>query len=186
MEEKFRLFQQSNFQKAVPISKKGKGRGKSTVQNDLHFSQEVEKEAQRRLRSFLQTEPSTSNSFDSQSSVPERILRDPPLPLPSAPPLEAGYWTEDTSSVGSRRSMSMLNEPLKVGATKKVYITNIEVTLNGTPLDQVRDKQNEQECMQAYWRLFTFNGQMNSLFTNGIREMAYDYSQMFFLIIKVN
>jgi hypothetical protein len=176
MEEKFRLFQQSNFQKAVPISKKGKGRGKSTVQNDLQFSQEVEKEAQRRLRSFLQTEPSTSNSFDSQSSVPlssGRVLRDTSLPLPSAPPLEAGYWTEDSSVTGSRRSMSMLNEPLKVGATKKVYITNIEVTLNGTPLDQVLDKQNEQECMQAYWRLFTFNGQMNSLFTNGIRKMAY-------------
>ena len=41
--------------------------------------------------------------------------------------------------------------------------------LNGTPLDQVEDKQNEDECIQAYWRMFTFNGLMNSLFTNGIR-----------------
>jgi hypothetical protein len=35
---------------------------------------------------------------------------------------------------------------------------------------QVEDKQTEDQCMQAYWRMFTFNGQMNSLFTNGIRN----------------
>ena len=53
--------------------------------------------------------------------------------------------------------------------TKYVFIRKIEVMLNGTPLDQVEDKQNEDECIQAYWRMFTFNGLMNSLFTNGIR-----------------
>jgi hypothetical protein len=111
----------------------------------------VAKEAQKRLRAFLQnSEPSTS-SFDS-------------FPEPSAPPLE--NWTEDNSSVGC----ASINRSLSLAATKKVFITNITVTLNGTPLDQVTDKQNEEECMQAYWRLFTFNGQMNSLFTNGIRN----------------
>ena len=53
---------------------------------------------------------------------------------------------------------------------KHVYIRRIEVLLNGSPIDQVEDKQNDDECMQAYWRMFAFNGQMNSLFSNGIRH----------------
>lgn len=64
---------------------------------------------------------------------------------------------------------SVFTEDLQ--ADKKfVYIRRIEVLLNGSPLDQVEDKENEDECIQAYWRLFTFNGQMNTLFTNGIRH----------------
>ena len=55
---------------------------------------------------------------------------------------------------------------------KNVFIRKIDVTLNGSPIDQVEDKQNEDECIQAYWRMFTFNGQMNSLFTNGIRQFS--------------
>ena len=33
---------------------------------------------------------------------------------------------------------------------------------------QIEDRQTEDECMQAYWKMFTFNGQMNTLVTNGI------------------
>ena len=58
---------------------------------------------------------------------------------------------------------------------KFVYIRKIEVLLNGSPIDQVEDKQNIDECIQAYWRMFTFNGQMNSLFTNGIRLFNLKY-----------
>ena len=57
----------------------------------------------------------------------------------------------------------------QVTGDKTVFIKKIEVLLNGSPIDQVEDKQNIDECIQAYWRMFTFNGQMNSLFTNGIR-----------------
>ncbi len=145
MEEKFQL--QEKNKKA-----KGKGRGKKSTERDSDFSEEVAREAQRRLRSFLQSEASTSDSFET-------------LPMPSAPPLED--WT-DNASIRS----GPFGQNCQASATEKVYITNIEVTLNGTPLDQVFDKQNEEECMQAYWRLFTFNGQMNSLFTNGIRKIA--------------
>ena len=59
---------------------------------------------------------------------------------------------------------------------KFVYIRKIEVLLNGTPIDQIEDKQNEDECMQAYWRMFAFNGQMNSLFTNGITYEDFRYA----------
>jgi hypothetical protein len=66
---------------------------------------------------------------------------------------------------------SELNYPNQFTDSKKVYIRKIEVLLNGSPIDQVEDKQNADECIQAYWRMFTFNGLMNSLFTNGIRQL---------------
>ena len=213
MEEKFRIFQ-ANLKQTVPPKAKGKGRGKKSTLNENQFSDQVSKEAERRLRSFLQSSGVnfinnlltafalvdsksvkillshqwlfTLLGFTSVKAVritlmklsPEASTSTPSLSAPnvsenfepSAPPLEAGYWTEDNSSVsGSQASVSM-NSRQKVGATEKVYILNIEVTLNGTPIDQVLDQQNEDECMQAYWRMFTFNGQMNSLFTNGIRN----------------
>ena len=78
------------------------------------------------------------------------------FPRPSAPPAE---------------NESERNFPNELNAEeKKVFIRKIEVLLNGSPIDQVEDKQNADECIQAYWRMFTFNGQMNSLFTNGIRD----------------
>ena len=54
---------------------------------------------------------------------------------------------------------------------KTIYIKKIDCQLNSNSLDQVEDKANEDECMQMYWRMFKFNGQLNSLFTNGI---SYD------------
>ncbi len=156
MEEQFRIFQ-TNLKQTVPKSK-GKGRGKKSSLNDNQFSEQVTKEAERRLRSFLQSsEPSTSLA----ANVSENFE-------PSAPPLESSYWTEDNNSIRSGQASVSMRQT--VGAKEKVYITNIEVTLNGTPIDQVLDQQNEDECIQAYWRMFTFNGQMNSLFTNGIRN----------------
>ena len=93
------------------------------------------------MRSFLESERISSSGAGSEASFS--------FPFPSAPPEE--NLTEDDD--------------------KFVFIRKIEVLLNGTPLDQVEDKQNEDECIQAYWRMFAFNGQMNSLFTNGI---SYD------------
>lgn len=51
---------------------------------------------------------------------------------------------------------------------KPIFIKRVDLTINGTSIDQIEDKQTEDECMQSYWRMFTFNGQMNSLVTNGI------------------
>ena len=54
MEEKFRIFQ-ANLKQTVPPKSKGKGRGKKSTVNENQFSDEVSKEAERRLRSFLQS-----------------------------------------------------------------------------------------------------------------------------------
>ena len=35
----------------------------------------------------------------------------------------------------------------------------------------VEDKSNKDECMQMFWRMYFYNGQLNSLTTNGI---SYD------------
>ena len=101
-------------------------------------------EARRRLRSFLESERISTSSESS-------------FPIPSAPPFETCSNVHDEVNL--------------TDDDKYVFIRKIEVLLNGTPIDQVEDKQNADECMQAYWRMFAFNGQMNSLFTNGI---SYD------------
>ena len=73
LEEKLqeKLVQFENFQKQFENLKgKGKGRGKRTRQPSPDFADEVNKEAQRRLRSFLneQNEPIPSTSRSSHSS----------------------------------------------------------------------------------------------------------------------
>ena len=74
--------------------------------------------------------------------------------------------------IGARSITSVTTEQFPLQDEDKfVFIRKIEVLLNGTPLDQVEDKQNEDECIQAYWRMFAFNGQINSLFTNGISNI---------------
>ena len=75
LEEKLqeKLLQFENFQKQFENSKgkgKGKGRGKRQRQSSPDFADEVNKEAQRRLRSFLneQNDPIPSTSRSSHSS----------------------------------------------------------------------------------------------------------------------
>jgi hypothetical protein len=58
---------------------------------------------------------------------------------------------------------------------KTFYITKVDCLLNSIPLDAIDDFQSEEQCMQAYWRFFTANGQMNSLFTNSITYEQFRY-----------
>ena len=131
--------------------KKNKGKGKKSVKTT---EEQINLEAQKRLRSFLQSEKQS----ESQESASCSSSSYSSFPKPSAP-------FEDSHST------PYVQSSFGLGEKKKVFIKKIEVLLNGSPIDQVEDKQNEDECIQAYWRLFTFNGQMNSLFTNGI---SYD------------
>ena len=124
IEEKFKEFQNNLVQG------KGKGKGKSSRKvTEASLDEEIDKEARKRLRSFLDCEKLSSSASDITHSIPE----------PSAP-----YY-----------------EHLSDEEPKYVYIRKIEVLLNGSPIDQVEDKQNKDECIQAYWRMFTFNGSPN-------------------------
>ena len=129
---------------------KGKGRGKLSKS----VSEQIDQEARKRLRSFLECEDLAPGSSSSHS-----------IPKPSAPPFEDS--STDYDYPGPSYSIKDISDEDE----KYVFIRKIEVLLNGSPIDQVEDKQTEDECLQAYWRMFAFNGQMNSLFTNGIRKL---------------
>ena len=111
---------------------KGKGKGKkstpsTSVTQNSDFQVAVEKEAQRRLRSFIERND-------------PQVEEDACLIQPSAPPPPSiSNWTEcESQNLGS----------LCVGAkvTKTIYIKKVEVTLNGVPLDLVEDKESEDEA----------------------------------------
>ena len=133
IEQKFLEFQQqfsvqSNSQKPT----KGKGRGKKTKNQQ---QTEIEDEAQRRLRLFLASQE--NDSF-----------------APSAPPLDS----QAASSRSSQRfqSCSQLSDDgsqrdvINDATEKEIFITKIEITINGTPIDQIEDKQTSDECIQVH------------------------------------
>ena len=128
---------------------KGKGKGKKSkkVPESEATQSEIAREAEKRLQDFL-----SMNNLCAASAPPQSISS-------HQSNRQSDYaWTNDSSS---------LRNPIK-DATKAIFIKKLELTINGTPIDQIEDKQTEDECIQAYWKMFTFNGQMNTLFTNGI------------------
>ena len=74
-------------------------------------------------------------------------------------------------------------EPESVNETVNVYIKNISVALNQNAIDQIEDKQNEDECMQAYWRMSNFNGQMNNQHSAGISYDDFRHVSYFKLVL---
>jgi hypothetical protein len=56
------------------------------------------------------------------------------FPLPSAPPLENESWASDSDLPPRITRLTQLT------TKKTIYVRKIEVTLNGTPIDQVEDK----------------------------------------------
>ena len=121
---------------------KGKGRGKKSaiaksatpsLQNS-DFQSAVEKEAQRRLRSFIQHNEPSLNLDQNPSTSYE----------PSAPPPPSiSNWTDDESP-------SLNNSSVGAKVTKTIFIKKVEVTLNGVPLDLVEDKETEDEVIKQY------------------------------------
>jgi hypothetical protein len=136
---------------------KGKGRGRG---------------GSARGKSLLNSPPHGPNPefFGFDGSLPGSSRQIPPRQSARS----SDIFTEDESilpSVHSVTSVATRRSERQLGDTKKVHLTKIQCLLNNAPIDMIDDFQNEDECMQAYWRLFTFNSQMNSLFTNGI---SYD------------
>ena len=61
---------------------------------------------------------------------------------PSAPPIDnESFWTSDDD--GPR-----IPRLTRLQAKKKIFIRKIEVTLNGTPIDQVEDNVSLQETFK--------------------------------------
>jgi len=146
--------------------KKGKNTQKKTLQEEINF------EADKRLRQFLAQQSEFNESRSSQSE---------PVPGPSRQKAQTSNsrYKQFTSN-SSRQSETWTEDqdgdpdPPKP-LTKNVFIRRIDCYLNANPIDQIEDKQTEDECMQAYFRLFTHNGQMNSLYTNSISYNEFSY-----------
>ena len=102
----------------------------------------------------------------------------PPEPQPSTSQEAAARLegfvdgcTPPQNPSSSYADSDLFTEDLPQKTFKTIYIKKLDCQLNSNSLDQVEDRPNEDECMQMYWRMFKFNGQLNTLFTNGI---SYD------------
>jgi hypothetical protein len=137
---------------ATSLSVKGKGRGKKS-------SQEVCEVAG----------PSNEDFADASTSGPSNLRTGQSQSHPPRPPSNFSNFTEDRSerSFNSDRNMRQSDST----TTTNIYIKRLDCFLNSVAIDQIEDKQNEDECIQAYWKLFQANGQINSMVTNGI---SYD------------
>jgi hypothetical protein len=152
IKEQFKVFQNM-------VENNGKEKGKRGKKRNYVTEEDVNREAQKRLEDFLEQRGPGSQGVPSTSgaccAVPSELL------------------TEDRSTA------SQCQASPKVTATpKKIYLKKIELQLNGQKMDQLEDSLTEDECIQSFWRLSTFNGQMNSLFANSIsyndfRENAF-------------
>ena len=59
------------------------------------------------------------------------------------------------------------------GTKKTVYITNVQLLLNGVPLDQIDTTETEDECIRSYFKFNQNCGFGHGLFTSGITYEDY-------------
>jgi hypothetical protein len=145
METRFQEFQKKFLEQSGNQTSKGKGKGKGK-KTKRNVENEIEVEAQKRLRLFLNSQTG-SNSVDEFQPVSSLGMSLPSTsgfqnrPEREVPDDDA--WTNDTSSVRT-------SDPIPVVATRKIYITRMDLTINGTSVDQIQDIQTEDECIQEY------------------------------------
>ena len=132
----------STFFSTIAAKKtKGKGRGKGKKsQNDQVAG--PSNEAMQRMNDFIENAASgVASASSSRTSIRSNQRRDVDV--------ESDLFTED-------------REPLTT--KKKIYIKKVDCQLNANSIDQVDDKANVDECMQMFWRMYKFNGQVICLF----------------------
>jgi hypothetical protein len=140
--------------KPIRGKEKGKGRGKKS---DLNYERLQEEDS---IPGTSQAQPSQYRSMSTYSN-----------------------FTEDSSRASVAPSANIASS-VQQSTTKNVYIRKVDCFLNSVSIDQIEDNENEDECMQAYWRLFQANGQINSLVTNGISYNDFRYLQYTFIYFK--
>jgi hypothetical protein len=133
---------------------KGKGRGK----NSLNYPYPQQRPGQQRLRDYIQRAEEPIAGPSNQRST--RSI--------------ASNFTEDLSSTNSVRGIitpTPVTSPRNSNVRqekKKVYLQKIDCFLNSICIDAIEDRQSQDECIQAFWRLFNANGQLNALNSCGI------------------
>jgi hypothetical protein len=124
IEERFQEFQQT-------FSKQQKSKGKGKGKKSKNLQTEIEEEAQRRLQAFLASQQANSNSNEFYPTNSEGIN------LPSTSGTQPFQSFQSCSRVSDDRftndSSSVYRDPVPV-TTKDIFITKIEITINGTPV----------------------------------------------------
>ena len=59
-------------------------------------------------------------------------------------------------------------EPELSQEKKTIYIQKVDCQFNGNSIDSIEDKATVDQAMQQFWRMYYFNGQLSSLFSNGL------------------
>jgi hypothetical protein len=73
--------------------------------------------------------------------------------------LNSDLFTEDLQS-------ELTDDPIPV--KKTIFIQKVDCQFNGNSIDSIEDKASVDQAMQQFWRMYYFNGQLNSLFSNGL------------------
>jgi hypothetical protein len=65
-------------------------------------------------------------------------------------------WTNDSSSSRNERiqQSDVISDIPTLAATKSIFLKRVEVTINGTPIDMIEDKQTEDECIHEIMNIY--------------------------------
>lgn len=127
--------------------KKGVGKRTQNIQQTSHENEPIQSTSHQSSGSFdrrSQTESTRRGATNRlEDFIGERASN------------SSDIYTEDQSVAG-------------LGAKKTIFIQNVDCQFNGNSLDSIVDRSTEDESMQQFWRMYYFNGQLNSLFSNGL------------------
>ena len=126
IEAKFKTFQENFVSKPKG---KGKGKGKNSKKTEEDLQMQIQAEAEKRLREFLSAQQATVDQYEPQPSTSRNSNGRLSKQINSR--LSDDCWTNDSNSI---RHIPDLVAPR---ATKSIYIRKLELTINGTPIDQV-------------------------------------------------
>ena len=120
------------------------------------------------------SKPTTSNTQTQDSSIFTRLRNS----FSNNPGENQNEPTPSTSSRSGSLPPPAYSELNFEATTKTVFIKQVELLLNGAPVDQIETRETEDDCIFTFWKMFQNGGFGNSLFTNGLsyddfREVDY-------------
>jgi|FrelakmetLWP11LW_1041352.scaffolds.fasta_scaffold19746_1 hypothetical protein len=136
------------------VKHKGKGKkSKNTMQNETEPMQSTSRET----RSNQSKASNVSNSSPLTKEAVSRLNR---FIGNQETPTQPGLMGELNSDI--------FTEDLQQESLKKIWIQKIDCQFNGNSIDSIEDNATEDQAMQQFWRMYYFNGQINSLFSSGL------------------
>jgi hypothetical protein len=139
---------------------KHKGRGKKSKKTVEDTAQNLTEE-----RNEEPIQSTSQNARVSRSSTTNS--RSPRLTKEAMARLNAFMGNPPENDLSSDLFTEDLQSEL-TGVKRKIYIQKVDCQFNGNSIDSLEDKATADQAMQQFWRMYYFNGQLNSLFSNGL------------------